>query len=689
MQALCGNPGTEKHKRMDPAERKRKTMKQQYRSVCPYDCPDSCGLLMTVEDGKITKVQGDPDHPVTRGFLCRKMQHYEEDIYSPQRIMTPYRRVGGKGKKESFVPITWKEAVEEICRRWKQIIGTYGADTIVPYSYAGTMGVIQRNCGEAFFNLLGGAELGRTVCGIGRGTAFELVAGKHTCLPVSEITDRDVILVYSDDPESTHIHAVPFLKQAKKNGAKILMVDVYANSSASLCDDVFLIRPGTDSAFLMAVMNELDRQGLLDKDYIEACTTGFPELRDEFCRWTPEKAAEVCGLTADRIREFALIYGKAERPVILPGYGFSRCTNGGAAAALLQCLPAVTGAWKRGGGIAGGIGASSFSSKNAVRRPDLAPEGKRRHINMNQLGMYLTDPAKPVRSLYVYHSNPAVMAPAQSLIRKGLEDGELFLVVHDRFFTDTAVLADIVLPAVFSVEQDDVFESYGHYHIQTGRKILDPPGECRSNWDVFRALAEGMGFADPCFDKTEEELLEELIDVYGLWDGLISEEKKEELRSGRPVMITVPDVQTIPTKDGRFHLSPRDMGYRPHSDQKYPLRLVMSHSPWAVNSNFSYNERLMKARGGPALRMHAQDAARRDLRDGDMAWAYNDLGRIRVKVCIIDGILPGTVNAEGVFQDDWCYEGGNFSALTAPEVSDSGGGSLQNNSSIEVVKEKI
>ena len=664
-------------------------MKQQFRSVCPYDCADSCGLLLTVEDGKITKVQGDPEHPVTRGFLCRKMQHYEEDIYSPDRIMTPYRRTGKKGKKESFVPITWEEAVGEICTRWKQIIEKYGADTILPYSYAGTMGVIQRSCGEAFFSRLGGAVLGRTICGTGRGKAFELVAGKHACLPVTDIAENDVILLWSDDPKTTHIHAVPFLQQAKKNGAKILMADIYANSSADLCEDVFLIRPGTDSALLLAMMNELDRQGLLDGEYIETCTTGFPELRNEFRKWTPEKAAEVCGLAADRIRELVLIYGKAARPVILPGYGFSRCTNGGAAAALLQCLPVVTGAWKRGGGIAGGIGSSSFSSKTAVTRPDLAPEGERRHINMLQLGMYLTDPAKPVRSLYVYHSNPAVMAPAQELIRKGMEDEKLFLVVHDRFFTDTAVMADIVLPAVFSVEQDDIFESYGHYHIQAGRKVLDPPGECRSNWDTFRALAEGMGFTDPFFGRTEEEFLEELIGSYGLWDGLITEEQKEQLRSGRPVMITVPDVQTIPTEDGRFHLSPRDMGYRPHSDQKYPLRLVMAHSPWAVNSNFSYNDRLMKARGGPALRMHAQDAALRGLQDGDMACAYNDLGRIRVKIRIIDGILPGTVSAEGVFQDDWCFGGGNFSALTAPEVSDSGGGSLQNNSSIEVEKETV
>ncbi len=667
-------------------------MKQQYRSVCPYDCPDCCGLLVTVEDSRITKVKGDPEHPVTRGFLCRKMQHYEDDIYSPDRIMTPYRRVGEKGKKESFVPITWEEAVSEICERWKEIIASYGADTIVPYSYAGTMGVIQRNCGEAFFNRLGGAVLERTVCAIGHDAAAKLVRGTHASLPMGMIPESDLVLLYSDDPEVTHIHMVPFLQKARRDGTKIVMVNVYANLSASLCDDVILVRPGTDSALLLAVMNELDAMNLLDEEYIREKTTGFTELREEYRKWTPEKAAEICGVAPETIRQLAYEYGHAAKPVIVTGHGLSRCTNGGAAAALLECLPVLTGAWAYGGGTVCTTGASSFTDKSAVKRPDLNPgegsrseKGKDRQvINMNQIGKFLTDPDIPVRSLYVYHSNPAVMAPSQNLVRKGLGREDLFLVVHDRFFTDTAVQADIVLPAVFSVEQDDIFESYGHYHIQVGRKVIEPPGECRSNWDTFRMLAKGMGYNDPFFEQSAEDLLRELIDVRGIWDSLITAEQKEQLKSGQPVVITPPDVREVPTDAHRFHLYPRDMKYRPHTDTKYPLRMVILHSPWAVNSNFSYNEKLMKARGGPAFQMNPEDAAQRALHDGDMAWAYNDFGRILVKIRVTDGILAGAVIAEGVHQDAWCYGGGNFSALSSTEVSDSAGGALHNNSSVEV-----
>ena len=667
--------------------KKSETAKRQFRTVCPYDCPDCCGMLATVEQGRVIRVEGDPEHPVTKGFLCRKMQHYEEDINSPDRIMTPFRRVGEKGKKESFVPITWEEAVEEICTRWKQIIETYGADTIVPYSYAGTMGVIQRNCGEAFFNRLGGAVLERTVCGIGYGEAVKLVSGNHTVLSESAVTEADFILLYSDNPETTHIHMVPLLQQARKNGSRIVLVDVYENLSAKLCDEVILVRPGTDSALLLAVMHELDAAGLLDRKYIEEKTTGFDRLQEEYSAWTPERAAEICGVSPEVIRKLALAYGRAARPLIVPGYGFSRCTNGGAAAALLECLPVLTGAWSRGGGTTGTKGTSSFSDKAAVKRPDLASEEKRQVINMNQIGTWLTDPETPVRSLYVYHSNPAVMAPSQGLVREGLDREDLFLVVHDRFFTDTAVRADIVLPAVFSVEQDDILESYGHYHIQLSRKVIDPPGECRSNWDTFRELAKGMGFDDPFFAHTAEEMLQELIDARGIWDGLITEKQKEQLKSGRPVVITPPDVQMIPTEDQRFHLYPRDMGYRPHTEHTYPLRMVMAHSPWSVNSNFSYNERLMQAKGGPAFRMNPEDARKRNLHDGDMAWAYNDFGRIRVKIQVTEGILPGTVSAEGVHQDAWCYGGGNLSALTAPAVSDSGGGAMHNDSSVEVSPE--
>ena len=668
------------------------------RTVCPYDCPDSCGMIVTTDGKQIFSVRGDEKHPVTKGFLCRKMQHYEQDIHSPHRILTPLKRIGEKGRKESFVPVSWEEAISGIGVKWRQIISENGADSILPYSYAGTMGVIQRNCGEAFFARLGAAHLKRTICSDAKSAGISRVMGEHHDWNSSHIKEADLIVLWSSNPMVNRIHVVPQIQEAKKHGAQVILIDVWNNNSASLCDDVLLLKPGTDAALLLAIMAELDRNRLLDSDFIENHTTGFEELRSEFSGWTCERASTITGIPAEKIRSFANLFGNAKKPLLIAGSGMSRYTNGAAATQLLMNLPALTGAWAKGGGTSSLMGSSAFLKKDFIKRPDwlvkdLDP------VNMNQLGDRLT--SQKIKSLYVYHSNPAVMTPDQQKVLQGLQREDLFLVVHDRFLTDTALYADFVLPAALSVEQDDFFTSYGHYHMQASRMVIPPAGEAKSNWDTFCLLAKEMGFEDDyfkysakeivdlllrCPDETlEHKKLEPLFTEHPFTCS-VTESQFEQLRNGCAILVPQPDVKDFCTGDGRIHLNPDGASYTPLKDQKYPLRLVMVHSVWSLNSNFSYREELMEKRGPLTLRMHPLDAKSRHISDGELCYAYNDHGIITVQISLTEDFLPGTVIAEGVYQKEHTFGDGNFSSLLSQTLTDAGEASTLNSQTVEIRK---
>lgn len=658
------------------------------RGVCPYDCPDACGLIATTDGTSILSVKGDASHPITQGFLCRKMNHYEEDIHSPHRLLTPLKRIGAKGNADSFVPISWTEAISTIGTKWREIIQLHGADSILPYSYAGTMGMLQRNCGHAFFHRLGAANLERTICCSAKDAGFAEVMGNAIDWGTPFLADADVILLWGSNPKSNQLHALPFLKKAKEQGAKIILIDVYQNASADLCEEVLILRPGTDTALILALMYELEQNHWMDFDFINTHTTGFDDLQALYRAWSPERAEMITGISADQIKALARCYGTAKKSMIFTGNGMSRYSNSSSAFQLLYSLPALTGAWAKGGGMNASVGSGEFFCKDCITHPEWQNPDTRT-INMNQLGLALNDTEQPIYSLYVYHSNPAVMTQGQQNILKGLARDDLFTVVHDRFLTDTALYADIVLPATFSVEQDDLFSSYGQYHMQIGWKIIDPPGSCKSNWDTFQLLAKEMGFQDAFFQISAKDFILERLENYqteSFFLTPVTETQIDDLRRGKPVLLNQPDVMDFQTNDKKLHLTPMSDDYVPLKDQSYPLRLVMVHSPWTLNSNFSYRQQLVGKRGPLTLRIHPDDASIRQINEGELCSAYNSYGRITVKITYDTSILAGTVIAEGVYQKELTFGNGNFNSLTGEELTDGGKASPFNTYTIEIEK---
>lgn len=656
--------------------------------VCPYDCPDACGFVAMTDGTSILSVRGDSLHPITQGFLCRKMNHYEQDIHSPHRLLTPLKRIGKKGNKNSFVPVSWEEAIAIIGAKWREITRNHGADSILPYSYAGTMGMLQRNCGHAFFHRLGAATLERTICCSAKDAGFIKTMGNAIDWGAPFLANADVILLWGSNPKSNQLHAVPFIKKAKEHGAKIIMIDVYQNSSADLCDEVLVLRPGTDTALILALMNELDQNHLIDYDFVNEYTTGFDSLQNLYRTWSPERAETVTGIPANQIRMLADIYGHANKSMIFTGNGMARYSNSSGAFQLLYSLPALTGAWAKGGGMNGSVGSGEFFCKDCITHPEWK-NPKARTVNMNQLGLALNDTGHPIYSLYVYHSNPAVMTQDQQNVCNGLAREDLFTVVHDRFLTDTALYADIVLPATFSVEQDDFFSSYGHYHMQVGWKIIDPPGECKSNWDTFRLLAKEMGFQDEFFQISAKDFVLERLENFkteAFFSASITEAQIKDLKEGKPVLLDQPDVMDFQTEDKKLHLRPMIDDYVPLKDQSYPLRLVMVHSPWTLNSNFSYRQQLVEKRGPLTLRIHPDDAKARQISDGELCLAYNSYGKITTKVTYDNSVLTGTAIAEGVYQKDLTFGDGNFNSLTGEELTDGGKACPFNTYTIELKK---
>lgn len=660
------------------------------RTVCPYDCPDSCGIVVETDGSKILGVRGDKEHPVTKGFLCRKMQGYEKDVNSTQRILRPLKRVGKKGCGE-FKEISWDEAVDEICTKWKRIINEFGTEAILPYSYAGTMGVVQRNCGEAFFARLGASNLKRTICSSAKGAGHSMVMGSSLDYDSSYLVNSDYIVLWGSNPKVNRLHIMPYINEAKKKGAKIVFVETHKNVSLSIDDEILLVKPGTDSLLILAMMNYLDENALIDKKFIDKYTTGYGMLRESFKKYSVDYACEITGVDKDKFITFCNEFAKAEKPMILAGTGMARYTNGAEAIRVLNCLPAVIGAWSRGGGTAGFGGAAGAFDMAIVKRPDYINKNLR-SINMNQLGnALLCAENPPIKSFYVYNSNPAVMTPDQQKVLKGLEREDLFTVVHDRYLTDTAMLADIVLPATFSVEQEDVTYAYGHYHIQRSIKAVEPQGEAKSNWDTFSILAKKMGFEEDYFNKTEKEIVDEIIEKPNKWRNMLSDEEKEKFMNGYGVKLSQPDVTQFKTKDSKIDfynpdVNPTVPNYNESKDNKYPLRLVMVHCIHSLNSNFSYRDELMENRGPISLKISIKDAEKRNIENGMLIRAFNDYGSITVKACVTEDVPYGTAIAEGVFQKKFTYGNGNFCSLLSEELTDAGEASTLNANTVEIEK---
>lgn len=663
-----------------------------HRSACPYDCPDCCGLLVEVEGGRAVAVRGDPEHPWSRGTLCPKMNHYEATVHAPSRLTTPLLRDGPKGSGR-FRQATWDEAVALVAARWKEVIARHGAEAILPYSYAGTMGLVQRNAGHAFFHALGASRLDRTICSPAKGAAWRAVMGDTPGMDPEEAVESDLIVIWGLDAVATHLHFVSRAKAAKARGARVLLVETYATATARLADEVLLVRPGSDGALALGVMHVLARDGLVDRDFVAARVQGFEELsRQVLPEWTPARTAAATGLAPERIEALAHAIGEARAPFLRVGNGLSRHGNGAMNLRAIACIPALTGAWaRRGGGALFDSGSSRAFDLSAVTREDLQPRPTRL-VNMNQLGHALTELDRPrVMSLYVYHSNPAAVAPDQNRVLAGLLREDLFTVVHERFLTDTARHADVVLPAASSLESDDLFRSYGQYVIQRTRPVVAPVGEAKPNWDVFQLLARAMGLRDPFFELSASDLVERLLAPSSpMREGI----DRAALDAGRPVALRLPDDLKLRflTPSGKIEiLNPRlahplPVALPSHEAQSpLPLRLMTAPSVWGLNSSFLQERHELQAKAGPmALRMSPADASARGLAHGGRVLAWNERGEVTFTLEVSDDVPPGVVVAPGVRRLEDALGSRTVNALTSQRLTDEGGGSTFYDTAVDV-----
>lgn len=647
------------------------------RSACPYDCPDGCGLLVETDGKCVYRVKGDPDHPVTRGFVCRKMQHYERTVHSPRRIPTPLRRVGEKGKGE-FVPISWEEAVDEITTRWKALIAAYGAEVILPYSYAGTEHQIQYGCGEAFFGRLGASRLERTICAKAKDAGFEQIIGATPGQNPRDLSHCDYIIIWGSNVTATWIHAHSEILAAKKNGAHVVLIDVYATPAAALADEVLLVRPGTDAFLALAMDRLLQQEGRLDRAFLDRHTLGAAEFLATLAPYTLEAAEQTTAVPKETIASVARGFAAARSPVILFGAGMSRHGNGAMVIRCVTTLAAVTGAFaKPFGGIIGNASSSAAYRDDLITRPDFQ-QRRVRSINMGQIGSALTelnDP--PILSLYVYSSNPASIAPNQSAVLRGLRRENLFTVVHERFLTDTAKYADIVLPADTAMEHGDLAASYGNLCIQKTDPVIAPLGESKSNFETFALLGRAMGFTEDYFHQTNEELKDAVLAAPTPWRERLSAGAKEQFAQGRAVLLPQDDPCAFATKSGKLEFLRPELPhplpcYLPDPSGSYPLRLVVAPHQATLNSSFSERDELVKARGPMRLILNAADAADRGITDGAVIDVWNDLAHVRFYADVRSNVAPGAVVAEGVYSAEQSLNGLTVNALLSDALTDGG-----------------
>ncbi|MFI2857184.1 molybdopterin-dependent oxidoreductase [Paenibacillus sp. JSM ZJ436] len=666
-------------------------------AVCPLDCPDTCGLLLHKQEGRIVKVTGDPEHPITQGAICNKVRHMAERIYHPERLLYPLRRVGAKGEG-NFEEITWEEAITEITSRYRSLIEEYGSESILPYSFYGNMGVLSVDgMDRRFFNALGASKLKQTICNAAGNAGWISVMGANRGTVPEETVDADVILVWGGNIVSTNMHQVVLAEKARKNGAKVVVIDVHKNQTGQWADWFIPLHPGTDSALAAGMMHVLFRDGLVNEPFLERYTLGHQELREHVKQYTPQHVSSITGIPAADIEKLATLYGQAEAAYIHIGNGLQHHDNGGMAVRSVACLPALTGHWqKRGGGASKSNGGYSNMNSEALERPDLRPNPDARVINMNRIGEALAMEEKPVKAVFVYCSNPLVVAPDAERVKAGFAREDLFTVVHDLFMTDTAKYADIVLPATSTFENTDVYGSYWHQYIQLQEPVIPKVGESRSNVELFAALGRAMGFEDPAFNESEQDMITKGLEyphnpyLNGVtWDGL-----KEHRRVKLDMTPYETFLEQLPTASGKIELYsaaleaaglpplptyiPLKEGYdgvRRGKGNRYPLMFISPPNHNFLNSTFANVPKHQKLEKEPFLQIHPEDAAERGIEDGDEVTVYNDRGVYEARAKVSDKMLPGTVVSQGLWWD------GNgrrqrANALTPDRLSDLGEGAV-------------
>jgi anaerobic selenocysteine-containing dehydrogenase len=658
-------------------------------SVCALDCPDCCSLLVTVENGQGTRLRGDPQHPVTRGFLCGKVAQYLEREYAPGRLLYPQRRVGAKGEGR-FERVTWDEALDTIAARFESVAARFGPEAILPYSYAGTMGLLNGSgMDRRFFHRLGASRLDRTICSTAGGAGLTEALGVRYGTEPEQFRHSRLILAWGANILGTNVHLWPFVVEARRNGAKLYTIDPRHNRTGAASDKHFFIHPGSDTALALALMHVIIGEGLHDAEYVAQHTEGFDELRERVKPWTPQRAAELTGIAAEEIVELAREYASTRPAAIRLNYGVQRSERGSMAVRAIALLPALTGSWKDvGGGLQLSTSQAFHVNRAGLERADLQEKSlgrAARLINMTELGRALTavdDP--PVKAVVVYNSNPAAIAPNQNAVLAGLRRDDLFTVVLEQFQNDTADYADILLPATTFLEHTDLYFAYGHYYLQLARPALAAPGEAKSNVEVFRLLAERMGFAEACFRDSEDDMIRTLLDTpHPFVKGITLEELDRE----HSVRLRIPEPFQpfarggFGTADGKCHFKAESLDYEPPVESRfgdaklrsqYPFELISPKNDDSMNSTFGHRDAV--DRETSALHMHAGDAARLGIRTSDQVRAYNQRGSCIFVAQVDDSVSAGVVSAPSVRWGKRAPGKRNVNALTSERLTDAGGG---------------
>jgi anaerobic selenocysteine-containing dehydrogenase len=659
------------------------------RSACPFDCPDACGLLVDVEGGRARRVRGDPEHPWSRGTLCAKMNRYERSVHSPDRLLHPLVRTGAKGEGR-FRTATWDEAIDLVASRFREIAARDGAEAILPYSYAGSMGLVQRNAGMPFFHRLGASRLDRTICTPAQAAGWRAVMGDTPGPDPETAVASDLVVLWGVHAVATSVHFAARAKEARRRGARVLLVETWENETARLADRTYVVRPGSDGALALGLVHVLARDGLADERFLAAEARGWPELRARVLAENgPERTSAATGLAPGDIEGLARTLAGARAPFLRIGGGPSRHANGAMNVRSVVALAAVLGApGREGGGCLASSGSAQAFDLSPVVREDLLPRPTRT-VNMNRLGSALAPDARPpVRAMYVWCSNPAAVAPDQNAVLRGLAREDLFLAVHERFMTDTARHADVVLPATSSLEHPDLYRSYGQYCVQRVRAAIPPPGEARSNWDVFALLARAMGFDEPIFRASADDAIDLLLARPSTWRdaGFAA-----RLAEGPALKLAPPPGPRWRTPSGKIELlnpalpEPLPRHLPAYADAPGPpLRLVTAPALHTLNSTFMERPELRERNGGMTLRLAPADAEARGLADGQRVAAWNERGEVAFVLRVDRRVPAGVAVAEGVWWIAHAPGGRNVNALTSQRLTDQGNGSTFYDNRVDV-----
>lgn len=681
---------------------------QTIKAVCPHDCPDTCSMLVTVDQGRAIKVAGNPDHSFTAGFLCTKVARYLERTYHADRLTFPQIRVGKKGEGK-FRRASWDEALDLVATRLQEVIDRNGPQAILPYSYAGTMGLLQgSSMDRRFFHGIGASLLARTICASAGVEALNLTYGTRMGTDSEAVDQATLILLWGTNTLTSNPHLWPYIKKAHAAGAKTICIDPLRTRTAEASDEHIAIRPGTDAALALAMMHVIFRDGLEDRSYLEQMTVGWEKLRDRALNeYSPGTVAGICRIESQTIERLAAEYARASTSFIRLNYGLQRHAGGGAAVRAIAILPAVTGAWNRAGGGCQLSTSGTFEMNvAALERPDRIPPGTRT-INMSALGDALTvinDP--PVNAIVVYNSNPVSGAPDRARVRQGFRREDLFTVVLEHFQTDTADYADVLLPATTQLEHDDIHKAYGHLYVMLNRRAIDPIGEALPNTEIFRRLAQKMKLEDPLFSDSDQEMMRQVLNAEAFsMQGITLEGLQRtgwarlnvptphlpypagvKLRtaSGR-IEIESPRIAALGLDPLPSYIPPYESEERdPELVRRFPLALISPPAHTFLNSTFVNVTSLRRVAGKPTLDIHPDDAAMRAIAAGQRVEIFNDRGTFTAEAILTDRVRPGVVSAPSIWWGKLTSDDTNANETTSQRLTDLGQGATFYDNQVEV-----